>query len=100
VIADIPILSNCDAIIDYDSTQYNPNSNLMPVPPVNVIPLHPLMVDSPFCNINIITPEDRVDIFQGLSTSSDLNLTMTRTNPPKQLSDVLANRLQFAVDVL
>lgn len=85
-------------MIDTASTQYNLDSELMT--PVNMGPLHPIMIDSPFRYIDIISPQDRVDVFEGLSSSQNFDPAMTRTNPPKQLSDVLANRLQFAVDVL
>lgn len=85
-------------MIDTASIQYNHDSELMTL--VNMGPLHAIMIDSPFRYINIIPPEDRVDIFEGLSLSQNFDPAVTRTNPPKQLSDVLANRLQFAVDVL
>lgn len=89
---------NYDEMIGTASTQCNRDFDLMTL--VNTGPLHPIMIDSPFRYINIIPPEDRVDIFEGLSSSQNFDLAMTRTNPPKHLSDVLANRLQFAVDVL
>jgi hypothetical protein len=98
VIADIPVSTNYDEMIDSAFTPYNCDSNLMTL--VNTGPLHPIMIDSPFRHINIISPENRVDIFEGISSSHNFDLVMKRANPPKQLSDVLANRLQFAVDVL
>jgi len=94
VIADIPVPTNYDEMIDTAFTQYNPTTM------VNMAPLHPIMIDSPFRYINIISPEDRIDVFEGLSSSQNFGLAMTRISPPKQLSEVLANRLQFAVDVL
>lgn len=80
------------------STQCNRDFDLMARS--NMGPFHPIMIESPFRYINIIPPEDRVDIFEGLSSSLNFDLVMARTNPPKRLPDVLANRLQFAVDVL
>lgn len=98
VIADIPASTNYDEMIGTASTQCNRDFDLMTSS--NTGPLHPIMIDSPFRYINIIPPEDRVDIFEGLSSSQNFNLAMARMNPPKQLPDVLADRLQFAVDVL
>ncbi|KAJ5319320.1 hypothetical protein MYU51_013439 [Penicillium brevicompactum] len=62
--------------------------------------LHPSMIESPFRSLAIIPPHERIDLFEGISISFNSDSAMTRINPPKRLSEVLANRLQFAVDVL
>ncbi|CAG8046817.1 unnamed protein product [Penicillium salamii] len=93
VIANIPTSTNNEQMIDL----FSQNDYLRPI---NAAPLHLSMRDTPLQDLTIVPPQDRVDIFEGIPISQNVDLAMTRVTPPRQLSEVLANRLQFAVDVL
>lgn len=95
-IADIPTSASGEWTYTY--IQENIPYNTPPL--VDQQTLHPSMIESPFRSLAIIPPHERVDLFEGISISYNSDSAMTRINPPKRLSEVLANRLQFAVDVL
>lgn len=93
VIANIPTSTNNDQTIDL----FPQNDYLRPI---DAAPLYLSNRDTPLRDLTILPPQDRVDIFEGIPISQNVDLAMTRVTPPRQLSEVLANRLQFAVDVL
>lgn len=95
-IADIPTSTSGD--LPYTFVQSNTPYNSVPL--VDLQTLHPPIIDSPFRSISIIPPHEQIDLFEGIPVTYNFDSAMTRANPPKRLSDVLANRLQFAVDVL
>ncbi|KAJ6049878.1 hypothetical protein N7444_006594, partial [Penicillium canescens] len=85
-------------ILDGTMTPYPSDADLMAV--INVGSLQPVVVHSPFRYITILPPDQRVDLFENSPPLHGFELASPRTNPPKPLSGIFANRIQFAVDVL
>jgi hypothetical protein len=85
-------------IFDGTMTSYPSDADLMAL--INVGSLQPVVVHSPFRYITILPPDQRVDLFENSPPLHGFELAMPRTNPPKPLSGIFANRIQFSVDVL
>ncbi|CAG7944400.1 unnamed protein product [Penicillium olsonii] len=96
VVANIPTSRSNEQLMDVSLSQnWTPDDAAS----ISALPLHPTIRGLPPREM-AIDPHDGVDIFSGITTSQEHDLAMTKVNPPRQLPDVLANRLQFAVDVL
>lgn len=97
-IIDNTSLMDSYGIFDGTMTSYPSDADLMAV--INMSLIHPVVVHSPFRYSTILSPDQRVDLFENSPPLHGFELAMPRTNPPKPLSGIFANRIQFAVDVL
>lgn len=97
-IIDATPLMDIYGTFDDTMTPYPSDADLMAV--INMGPLQPAVIHSPFRYITVLPPDQGVDIFENLPQSHGFELAMPRTNPPKPLSGIFASRIQFAVDVL
>ncbi|KAJ5199267.1 hypothetical protein N7491_000176 [Penicillium cf. griseofulvum] len=95
-------LDNYESFVDtyesFDATALYPSdTDLMAI---NIGPLHPVVVHSPFRYITILPPDHRVDLYERYPPLNGFELSMPQASPPKPLSAIFASRIQFAVDVL
>lgn len=97
-IMDTTLVMDNDEYFDDGMALYLSNADLMAA--INIGPLHPVVVHSPFRYITIPRPDQRVDLYENYPPLNGFELAMPRTRPPKPLSGVFASRIQFAVDVL